>query len=384
MNERVAIIGVGYTPLRPVSPDVSFREMIYEAAVRAYEDAGIEPKDVDTFVAISEDYHEGTAIFDEYVPDQLGAVLKPVHTITQDGLTALAACVMQIKTGLFNIAVLEGHSKASNILYPSHIDAFALDPVTVRPLKFNPIFLAGLEMQRFLVETGNTEYHCALVVAKNRANAIKNPIAAYPGEISVEDVLSSNPVSFPLKELDIARKADGAFVIVLARESIAKKLSPYPVFIDGVGWLQETPNIEMRDLVNALYLTGAANMAYREAGIRNPSKEIDFAEIDDTFSYKELQHIESLGIARPGESGEMLEEGYFDIDGELPVNVSGGNLGCGYMYDASSLRGVYEAVLQLRGEAGERQVSNAEIGLVASWRGIPTASGGVVILSNRE
>lgn len=384
MNERVAIIGVGYTQLRPVSSDVSFREMIYEAAVRAYEDAGIEPRDVDTFIAISEDYHEGTAIFDEYVPDQLGAVLKPVHTITQDGLTALASCVMQIKTGLFNIAVLEGHSKASNILYPSHIDAFALDPVTVRPLGFNPLFLAGLEMQRFLVETGNTEYHCGLVVAKNRANAIKNPIAAYPAEISIEDVLSSNPVSFPLKELDIAKRADGAFVIVLAKESVAKRLSPYPVYVEGTGWLQDTPNIEMRDLVSSLYLTGAANMAYSEAGIRNPLKEIDFAEIDDTFSYKELQHIEFLAITRPGESGEMLEEGYFDIDGELPVNPSGGNMGCGYMYDTSSLRGVYEAVLQLRGSAGERQIPDAETGLVASWRGIPTASGGVVILSNRE
>jgi acetyl-CoA C-acetyltransferase len=383
MKERVAIIGIGYTQLKPISPEVSFREMIYEAAVKAYNDAGIEPKDVDTFVAISEDYYEGTAIFDEYVPDQIGAVLKPVHTITQDAITALAACVMQIKTGIFKIAVLEGHSKASNIVYPSHIDAFALDPILVRPLGFNPIFLAGLEMQRFLIETGNTEYHTSLVVLKNKRNALKNPIAAYPGEISIDDVLSSNPVSLPLKELDISKKADGAFVIVLAKESIAKKLVDKPVYIEGIGWLQETPNIERRDFVNAIYLQGAANMAYREAGIKNPL-EIDFAEIDDTFSYKELQHIEALGIARFGESGIMLEEGYFDFDGAIPINVSGGSLGCGNLHDANSLRGIVEAVLQLRNEAGERQIENAEIGLVASWRGIPTASGGVVILSNRE
>ncbi len=384
MNERVAIIGIGYTQLRPLSPDVSFREMIYEAAVRAYNDAGIEPKDVDTFVAISEDYNEGTAIFDEYVPDQIGAVLKPVHTITQDAITALSACVMQIKTGIFNIAVLEGHSKASNILYPSHIEAFALDPISIRPLGFNPLFLAGLEMQRFLLERGCNEYHCALVVSKNKKNAMKNPIAAYPGEISISDVLSSNPVSFPLKELDISKRADGAFVIILARESIAKKLSDKPVYIEGIGWCQETPNIEKRDLVNALYLTYAANMAYSQAGIRNPLKEIDFAEIDDTFSYKELQHIEALGISRFGESGNMLEEGYFDFDGELPVNVSGGSLGCGNLYDANGLRGICEAVLQLREEAGERQIPACEIGLVASWKGLPSASGGVLILSNRE
>lgn len=384
MDERVAIIGIGYTQLRPVSPDVSFREMIYEAAVRAYEDAGIEPKDVDTVVAISEDYNEGTAIFDEYVPEQLGAVLKPVHTITQDPITAISACVMQIKTGLFNIALLEGHSKASNVLYPSHIEAFALDPISVRPLGFNPVFIAGLEMQRFLLETGNTEYHAALVVLKNKRNALKNPIAAYPGMLSISDVLSSNPVSFPLKELDISKRADGAFVIILARESIAKKLKDKPVYIDGIGWCQETPNIEVRDLVNAFYLQYAAYMAYSQAGIKNPLKEIDFAEIDDTFSYKELQHIESLGLSRFGESGNMLEEGYFDLDGELPVNVSGGSLGCGNLLDANGLRGICEAVLQLREEGGERQIPGCEIGLVASWKGIPTASGGVLILSNRE
>ena len=95
MDERIAIIGVGYTPMRPISPDLSFREMIFEAAQKAYEDAGILPKEVDTFVAISEDFLEGTAIFDEYVPDQLGAVLKPVHTISSDGISGLASLFLQ-------------------------------------------------------------------------------------------------------------------------------------------------------------------------------------------------------------------------------------------------------------------------------------------------
>ena len=149
MQQRVAIVGVGYIPLRPVSPEVSFREMIFEAATKAYTDAGIEPGDADTFVSLSEDYLEGTAISDEYVPDQLGAVLKPTHTIAGDGITALAAAVLQLETGEFNIAVVEGRSKASNILYPAHIEAFALDPVYTRPLGFHPSFVAGLEMRAF-------------------------------------------------------------------------------------------------------------------------------------------------------------------------------------------------------------------------------------------
>ncbi|HZA22561.1 MAG TPA: acetyl-CoA acetyltransferase, partial [Dehalococcoidia bacterium] len=106
MQERVAIVGVGYTSLRPITPEVSFRELIFEAAVKAYADAGIRPHDVSTFVSVTEDYIEGTAIADEYVPDQLGAVLKPVHTITSDGITGLASLVMQLETGQLDIAVI--------------------------------------------------------------------------------------------------------------------------------------------------------------------------------------------------------------------------------------------------------------------------------------
>ena len=118
------------------------------------------------------------------------------------------------------------------------------------------------------------------------------------------------------------------------------------------------------------------------ARIANPSSEIDFAEVDDTFAYKELQHLEALGLARHGEGGRRLQDGEFNLQGQLPVNVSGGNLGCGYAYDLSGLRSVLEAVLQLRGVAGERQLKGARLGLAQSWRGIPTASGGVVVLSN--
>ena len=200
MRNRIAIVGAGYTPLRPLSPEVSFREMIYEAAARAYADAGIEPRDVDTFISLSEDYHEGTAIADEYVPDQLGAVLKPVHTIAADGITAIASAVLQLETGEFDIAVVEGRSKASNILYPAHIDAFALDPIYVRPLGFHPRFVAGLEMRAFLEATGNTVEQAALVVTKNRLNAFRNPLAAYPASLAIEDVLQSRPVAEPLKE----------------------------------------------------------------------------------------------------------------------------------------------------------------------------------------
>ena len=380
MFERIAIVGVGYTPFRPVTPEVSFREMIFEAAVKAYEDAGIEPNDVSTFVSITEDYVEGTAIADEYVPDQLGAVLKPVHTVTSDGITGLASLVMQLETEQLDLAVIEGHSKASNIDYPAHIEAFALDPIFARPLGFHPRYVAGLEMRAFLEETGNTEEQAAMVAVKNRRAALSNPLAAYPAKLTLDDVMASRPEAEPLKRGDVASLADGAIVLVLARESKLSQIKGRPVFIRGIGWSQDSPNIEERDFYRAAYAEQAAERAYRMAGIRDPGSEIDFAEVDDTFSYKQLQHLEALGLALPGESGQMLERGMFDASGILPVNVSGGNLGCGAAHDTSGLRSILEVVLQLRGTAGERQLPKVRTGLAQSWRGLPTATGGVAVL----
>src|SRR3990170_1950257 len=99
MNERVAVVGAGWSGFRPVSPDLSYNEMMYAAAVRAYQDAGVDPRrDIQSFITVAEDFHEGTSIFDEYTPDQLGAVLKPMHTITGDGLHGLATAFMMVKT----------------------------------------------------------------------------------------------------------------------------------------------------------------------------------------------------------------------------------------------------------------------------------------------
>ncbi|NJD58490.1 MAG: acetyl-CoA acetyltransferase, partial [Anaerolineae bacterium] len=103
MHERVAIVGVGCTGYRPTTPEQSYKEMIYEAAMRAYNDAGVDPRrDVDSFVTVAEDFHEGTSIFDEYTPDQIGGALKSVHTITGDGLHGIATAYMLIRTGQFD------------------------------------------------------------------------------------------------------------------------------------------------------------------------------------------------------------------------------------------------------------------------------------------
>lgn len=385
MSDRVAIVGVGHAGFTPMTAGLSYKELTFEAALRAYDDAGVDPrKDVDSFVCVSEDFWEGTSIFDEYVPDQIGAALRPVHTVSADGLFAVATAIMLIRSGAAEVVAVEGHSKASDILTLGSIQQFALDPVLNRPLGISPLAIAGLEMNRYLEATGTTEDQCALVVEKNRRNALDNPRAAYPTEITKEDVLAGAPAWWPLRSLDVSVRADGCVVLVLAREDRARDLTDAPVWVVGVGWSSGSPTLESRSWEEADYVRAAADRAYRMAEIGQPTGVVDIAEVDDTYSYRELMHLEALRIARPGEAGSMLEEGSFGRDGELPVNVSGGSLGQGYLFEANGLARALECVLQLRGEAGERQVEDAGVALAQSWRGIPTTTAAVALFASDE
>jgi acetyl-CoA C-acetyltransferase len=383
MHDRVAIVGIGCTGYRSISPGQSYKEMIYEAAVRAYADAGVDPRrDVDSFVTVAEDFNEGTSIFDEYTPDQIGGALKSVHTITGDGLHGLATAYMMIRTGQFEVVAVEGHSKTSNIKTLPEVTAYAQDPVLNRPLKLNSHFIAGLEMNRYLFETAATREQCAAVVVKNRFNALNNPFAPYGADLSLEDILSGPMLSWPLGSHEAAEHADGAIVMVLASGERAEALTDRPIWILGAGWNNDSPSLENRDWAHAIYAEEAGRMAYRQAGINNPLEAIDIAEIDDTYAYKELQALEALGFCGEGEAGSLTIEGFTTPGSGLPVNVSGGSLGMGNLLDANGLARALEIVLQLRGEAGSRQVEDVNIGLAQSWRGVPTNSGAVLILAN--
>jgi acetyl-CoA C-acetyltransferase len=384
MGDRVAVVGVGHAGFAPITAGLSYKELTFEAALRAYDDAGIDPrKDVDSFVAVSEDLWEGTSIFDEYVPDQLGAALRPVHTVSADGLFAVASAVMLIRSGAARVVAVEGHSKASDILTLGAIHQFALDPVYNRPLGISPLAVAGLEMNAYLDATGTTEEQCALVVEKNRGNALDNPRAAFPTEVAAGDVTDSDPLWWPLKRLDAAARADGCVVLVLADADRVEELTDAPVWVMGVGWCSGSPTLESRFWSEADYVRRAADRAYDMARLGSP-RDVDLAEVDDTYSYRELMHLEALRVARPGEAGPMLEDGYFGRAGELPVNPSGGSLGQGYLFEANGLARTLECVLQLRGEAGERQVDDPGVALAQSWRGVPTTSAAVAVFASGE
>ena len=409
-DRQVCVIGVGYTNFNSITPDIQWKEIMYEACKKAYVDAGIDVrKDVNSFITCAEDYWEGFSIFDEFVPDQVGALLRPCCTVCGDGLIGLANAYMQIKTGYLDIVAVEAHSKISDLLTFGDIMLHAFDPRFERPIsgpverpnyggspeytpeapkplvghsdekeRIHPYFMAGLEMQHYLKTTGTTEEHCAAVVVKNKKNAFFNPYAEYEAQISINDVMKSEYLFKPVKRLDISPNVDGAVCFVLADDKTAKDLGIDPIYLAGFGYSSETPWLGTRGM-NANYATIAAKMAYKMAKITEPREEIDVVEVDDRFSYKELQHLEALGLARSGEAKQLVEEGALEINGSLPTNTSGGSLGVGNCFEATGMQKALEIVMQIRGHAGKRQVANAETGLAQAWRGIPSGTGAVAI-----
>jgi len=378
------VLGIGITQLRRSTPEVSYKELMFEAAIKAYEDARVDPrKDVESFVCSSEDFWEGTSIFDEYVPDQIGGALKPVCTISADGMYGLATAYMQILTGLFDVVAVEAHSKASDIKNLDSIYDLSLDPIYTRPLGLNASFIAGLEMNKFLHSRAAPISSLRRVVAKNRGNALLNSLAMNGAKLDPYELSHSEPISYPLSSHDIAPVADGAAVAVLASEEAARNFRDDPVWIAGVGWSSDSPTLETREWSEATYAKLAARQAYKMARIQNPMQDIQVAEIDDTYSYKELQHAEAIGLAGHSKAHELLEHGDFDRDGTLPVNPSGGSLGMGNTLEMNGLVRVIELALQLRGEAGAHQIHGVQTGVAQSWRGLPTTSGAVIVLSNK-
>src|SRR6184192_934292 len=367
-----------------MTPGLSTRELMFEASSLAYEDAGIDPRrDVQSFVCCTEDFWEGISITDEYMPDQLGAVLRPLCTISSDGIVGLATACMHIMSGVADVAVVESHSKISDVVNPDEIASFAYDPVyTHHHFDTDPRFLAGMEMARYLKETGTKRDYCAQVAVKNKKNALLNPRGVHGANLDKRAVLSSKVAASPLTELESSKTIDGSIVFVLASAQKAKKLGNHTVWINGIGWSSDTPWIEDRDMAKAVYVEQSAARAYKMAGIRNPTTYFDLAEVDDTYSYKELQSLEALKLAGKGKAGKMVESGTFDRDGRLPVNASGGSLGVGHLLEATGLHRVLEAVLQLRGQAGRLQIPRVKKAVVQSWRGIPTATGAAAVLGN--
>ncbi len=375
MAGRIGIIGVGYEGFRPAIFDLSTRELMFEAAAKAYADAEVDPrKDVGSFICCTEDLWEGWSITDEMVPDQIGGARRPICTVPGDGISGLAQAVMQIRSGIAEVIAVEAHSKVADVLDKAAVENLALDPVYLRTASVNNDVLAGLEMSAFLELTGYTRDDCTEVVRLSKSRALRNPRASYGETLGSEEVSESDPLSLPLRKYDKAEFAEAGIVVVLASESWIRKRKRDAVFIDGIASRSSTPWYEGGPVKYTDYARGAFEAAKRQAGLKGGLTSFNLVEADDTYSYKLLQHLGSLD----GPTGDVMGI----MRGSSPhVNQSGGSLGVGSLIEATGLHKILECVLQIRGEAGGNQVKRVERALALSWRGNPTATGAVAILS---
>jgi len=385
MTERVGIVAVAQTKYHPNRADVNEGELAYEAIERVLQETGLtfanDGTGIDSAVTCSQDFWDGKTISSTNVMSFVGAHLSTEDKVAEDSINAVYCALAQILSGHHDIVLVVSHCKESQG-EKSLIENAAFDPIFMRLLGFDFLTAAALQAKRYMHKYGITAEQCAKVAVKNRGNAKNNPFAQEPMDITVEDVLGSKMLVYPIRLLDTKPTSDGACAMILAREEKARKLTAKPVWILGVSNCYETHYLGDRDLAECNALVSAARRAYDMAGITDPLREIDVAEISEEYSYQELLWMEGLGFCGRGEAGKLIEAGVTQMGGQLPVNPSGGMLS-GNPTTVAGMSRVAEAALQLRGEAGGRQVPGASVALAHGVTGICGQHQCVMILGNR-
>jgi len=210
----------------------------------------------------------------------------------------------------------------------------------------------------------------ALVTVKNLKYGSKNPNAMFQKPVSTEEVLKSRPVSTPLKLFDCCANADGAACLIVGNATYTKKLTDRPVWIAGLGLASSPMGLAGRKgpLTSFDVTRNAAKTAYEMAGVK--PKDIDLAEVHDSFSITEILNYEDLGFAKPGTGVHLLERGETELGGKVPVNIDGGLISKGHPVGATGASQLYALTKQLRREGGSIQVDGARIGLAHNIGGI--------------
>ncbi len=380
MGNRVGIIGVTETKCEEMNRRDSTYDLVFKVTSQALNDAGIEQASIDTVVMAESDQIDGRVIGAMAMALPAHAYGKDEIRVEDDGASALALAYMRCLSGHFDTAVIVGWSMCSQ----TNLDVltgYSFDPFYHRPLGLNWKTAHGVQAMSYMRRYGITEEQAAKVTVKNRANAVNNENAHLREKVGIDEVLNSGYVSLPLRRLNLPPYSDGACAIVVTTEEKAKKSGRPVAWINGVGWSNNTYYMGDKDLWRLSSLSQAANRAYAMAGIRDPMKELDLAEVYDVTSYHELMEYEALGLCREGDGGRLIDSGATSLGGDLPVNPSGGMLSSN-PYIAVGLFRIAEAALQVTNQAGRRQVPGAKTGVAHGMSGICGQSNTVVILSN--
>ena len=380
MAQRAGIVAVAQTKYHPNRADVNEAELAYEAIKQVLEETGLTLSDIDSVVTCCQDAWDGRTIASLNLQHVVGAHFGHEFTVAEDGINAAYVAMSQVLSGDHETVLVESHMKESQG-EKSLIENAAFDAILMRQLGLDFTSAAALQARRYMDKYGITPEQCAKAVVRNHGNAKNNPFAQGPMDITVEDVLRSEMLVSPIRLLDTKPISDGACVMIIATEEKAKKLARKPVWIMGVSNCYETHYLGDRELADCDALVKAAMRAYSMAGINDPLRQIDVAEISTEYSYQEPLWMEGLGFCGRGEGGKLADSRTIEMGGRLPVNPSGGVLP-GNPNAVAGMARVAEAVLQLRGEAGARQVKGAKVALAHGYTGICGQLQAVMILAN--
>jgi acetyl-CoA C-acetyltransferase len=382
----IAIVGTGQTVHARRRTDVSQAGLAREAVTEALADAGLTMDDIDSVVVAS-----GPAMFgavnqpEKWLVDALGARYKPLVRVTSGGGTGLAgalAAMNQIKGGSARRVLVVAYDKLSEGQLQASISTL-YDPFWGREFAVGIMGFSAAYWHARIKRLGHTEEAAAMVGVKNRHHAMANPKAHVKKEITVEDVMASRPLCWPIKVLDVPPISDGACAVILAADEDALSITDNPAWIHGMAYYSEADNAADRQMVQSEPLQIAATKVYKEAGITNPFRQFDVAEVQEPYTCFELSYYEGLGLCPEGGAAELVASGETAMGGSLPVNPSGGCMGANPI-GATALIRLAEAAMQVTGKAGAHQVPGASKALVQAGGGWANLRGVAVVGSEKR
>ncbi len=380
MKDQVAVIGVGCTKFGELF-EQSYEDLICEAAFAAYDDAGIDPKEIDA------------AYLGTYLPgpnggkaavslgDALRLYDRPITRVENycaTGTDAFRNGCLAIASGAYDIVLVLGAEKLRDR------GGRGL-PRLGHPLlgKGNSApGLFALAANRYMHTFGMGRDVLAKVAVKNHYNGARNPKAHLQMEVTEEKVLKAPIIASPFGLFDCCPTTDGAAAAIICRADIAKRFRADYALVKGFGLAVTTgrPYFDPTfDYLGFRSTQKAAKQAYEMAGIT--AKDISFAEVHDCFTWTEISNTEDLGFCEKGQGPDLVREGRTSLTGDIPINPSGGLKSFGHPIGASGVRMIYECVQQLRGTCGQRQIPDAKLGLAHNVGG-PGAVSCVIILGN--